>query len=173
MKTFLSIPLKLIFATVLTMAASCAGGKADNSDFPIIQNPPFIFGDVYYQDWVAGVKEGGSGTNVHITFSSFVEDVVIMDLYFRNKVVKAQNSPQNRNQYVGYFKNDAIPDLIMDIDPVKEAQNTPVMPFPFNLKDDEAVVSYLHKGEVKYAKVSNMRRKEMLAYPSTRPKGDN
>ena len=162
--------VKLIFLSLIVFsAANCAGGKDTGYSFD--QDPPFTLGAVFYQDWVAGVREGGSGTNVYINIESYMEDVVIMDVYFRNKKEKAQNSPQYFDQYTGYFKNESRPDVIMDSDPVKESQNTPPEPFPFRLKDDEAVLSYLHKDEVKYLKISNMERKPMLAYPSTNDKG--
>ena len=155
------------FVSVILFACySCAGGKDTGYSFE--QEPPFTLGAVYYQDWVAGVREGGSGTHVHITIDSYAEDVVILDIFFSNKKEKAQNSPQYIDQYVGYFKNEARPDIVMDGDPVKEAQNTPPEAFPFQLKNNEAVLSYLHKDEVKYVKISNMERKPMLAYPSAR-----
>ncbi len=154
---------------IVFSVASCAGGKDTGYSFD--QEPPFTLGAVFYQDWVAGVREGGSGTNVHINIESYMEDVVIMDVYFRNKKEKAQNSSRHFDQYVGYFKNKARPDIIMDIDPIKESQNTPPEPFPFQLEDDEAVLSFRHKDEVKYVKISNMERKPMLAYPSTNNKG--
>jgi len=149
--------------------SNCAGGKDTGYSFD--QEPPFTLGEVYYQDWVAGVREGGSGTNVYINIESYAEDVVIMDVYFRNKKEKAKNSAQYFDQYVGYFKNKARPDIIMDSDPVKESKNTPPESFPFQLEDDEAVLSYLHKDEVKYFKISKMERKPTIAYPSTNKKG--
>jgi hypothetical protein len=156
-------------AIILFGLSGCAGGKEMSYTFE--QIPPFTLGEVFYQDWVAGVKGGGSGTHVHITIDSYTDDVVIMDIYFGNRKTKAQNSPQYIDQYVGYFTNKARPDIIMDGDPVKESQNEPPEVIPFELEDNEAVLSYLHEGEVKYLKISNMERKPMLAYPSTNKKG--
>jgi len=156
-------------SVILFGLSSCAGGKDTGYSFD--QEPPFTLGSVYYQDWVAGVREGGSGTNIYITIDSYADDVVIMDIYFRNKKLKAQNSPQNLDQYVGYFKKQTKPDIIMDSDPVKESQNIPPESFPFQLEEDEAVLSYLHKEEVKFFKISKMEQKPMIAYPSTNSKG--
>ena len=167
-------PIKVItsifsLSVVLFSLSSCAGGKETGYNFD--QEPPFTLGVVYYQDWVAGVREGGSGTNVYITIDRYADDVVIMDIYFRNKKLKAQNSPQNRDQYVGYFKNQSRPDIIMDIDPVKESQNIPPEPFPFQLEEDEVVLSYLHKDEVKFLKISKIEQRPMIAYPGVNSKG--
>jgi hypothetical protein len=74
---------------------------------------------------------------------------------------------------VGYFRKDNGRDVIMDIDPVKEAANTPQTPFPFKLNDDEAVLSFLDGNFVRYTKISNIREEEMLAYPSVKPNNEN
>lgn len=155
------------------MFANCGGSKSGNGDYKLEKNPPFSVKDAYYQDWVAGIKEGGSGTNVYITLDDFTDDVVIEKIYFRDKVVKAQISPQNRKQYAGYFRNEQGKDIVMDIDPVKEAQNTPPETNPFKLEHNEAVIAYLHMDKVKYTRITDMRREEMIAYPSTRPKNEH
>ncbi len=152
--------------------AACGGAKPDDT-YKIEENPPFVLGDVFYQDWVAGVKDGGSGTNVHLTFQSFTDDVVIQEVFFRRKITKAQIAPEKRNKYIGYFRNDDRVDVVMNSDPIKEAQNKPPRKFPFELLENEVVVSYLQNDLVKFAKISNLRREEMLAYPSTKPKDDN
>ena len=157
----------------IILFANCGGSKTGDGTYTLEANPPFKIIDAYYQDWVAGIREGGSGTNVHISLGYFSEEVVVEKIYFRKKINEAHLSPQTRNQYVGYFKNDVQKDVIMDIDPVKEAHNTPQEPFPFDLKEDEAVIGYLHGTEMKYTKISDMRREKMLAYPSSRPVDDN
>lgn len=149
--------------------AGCAGGK--DAGYSFVQDPPFTLGTVYYQDWVAGVKEGGSGTNVHINVESYSDDVVFLNIYFGNKKAEAKNVPQGSDQFIGYFKNEGRPDIVMDGDPLKEAANIPPEPIPFQLKEDEAVLSYLVKDEVKYLKLSNMEEKPMIAYPSTNNNG--
>ncbi|PVW15104.1 hypothetical protein DDV96_06765 [Marixanthomonas spongiae] len=148
-------------------------GSSQTNSYKLTQNAPFSIDDVFYQDWVAGVKEGGSGTNVHITFKNMEEDVVIDSIFFRNKSEKAKNSPQAKKHYIGYFKNKTNRDIVMDSDPRKEAQNTPPEPFPFNLADNEAVVSYEQNGSTEYFKITDIRKKEMLAYPQSNTTSDN
>jgi len=163
MKVKNQVSKPLLIAILLLGIFSCAGGKDTIATFE--QEPPFTLGTVFYQDWVAGVQEAGSGTNVHVRIKSVTEEVEMLHIYFRNKIEKAQNSPQYVDQYVGYFKNKARPDVIMDGEPIKEAQNTPPESFPFRLADDEAVLSYELNNEVKYVKLSNMERRPMIAYP--------
>ncbi|AVI50648.1 hypothetical protein C5O00_05475 [Pukyongia salina] len=156
----------------MALFANCGGSKSGNTDVKLEQDPPFSVKDAYYQDWVAGIKEGGSGTNVYLALENFTDKVVIEKIYFRKKITKAQISPQIRNQYVGYFKNDD-KDMVMDIDPVKEAVNAPREPFPFSLEHNEAVIAYRNMDVLKYTLVRDMRREEMIAYPSTKPKNEH
>ncbi|MBZ0327799.1 MAG: hypothetical protein K8F54_09365 [Altibacter sp.] len=158
---------------ILFSFSNCGNAKMNNSQPTLVENPPFILGEVFYQDWVAGVKEGGSGTHVHITFTDLEAGVVVKDIYFRNKIIKAQNTPQHRNQYVASFMNETVTDIIMDADATKEAQNTPPVKSPFMLNDSDAVVSYVYHGKINYYKISNMERKPMLAYPQSNPNDKN
>ncbi len=158
---------------ILILLSNCGGGKTEKETYPLVQNPPFKIIDAYYQDWVAGIPEGGSGTNVYITLGDFTEEVVVEEIFFRKKVSNAELSPQTTNQYIGYFRKDQRDDITMDIDPVKEAQNTPRKSFPFVLKDNEAVIGYRKGNEMKYTKVTSLRMEELLAYPATKPKDDN
>lgn len=133
------------------------------------QNPPFTISEAYYQKWVAGVEEGGSGTNIHITFTEKDEDVVIQNIYFRNQVLEAKGNINQPNQFVAYYVNDTERDVIMDSDPMKEAQNTPTKLFPFELKANEAVVEYWFDGKKNYFKVSNIFQKDLIPYPQANP----
>ncbi len=151
--------------------SNCGSSRSNDIKYQLEQDPPFTIKGVYSQDWVAGIPEGGSGTNLYISLIDFTENVVIEDIYFRKKVIKAQNSPQYRNQYIGYFKNTNR-DVVMDSDPIKEAMNKPPKPFPFKLKENEAVISYLHKETIKYYKMTNIESKPKLAYPQLNPKID-
>ncbi|MCW5519980.1 hypothetical protein J1N09_09035 [Aureitalea sp. L0-47] len=159
---------------ILLLFASCGGGKTnDQEQIVLYPDPPFKVADVYSQKWVAGVPDGGSGTNVHFTLVEFSRDVTIDKVYFREQVTKAQISPQTRNQFAGYFRNNNRRDVIMDIDPVKEAKNTPKTPFPFKLNDNEAVLSFLDGNFVRYTKITDIREEEMLALPSVKPNNEN
>ena len=164
--------ITLCCVSVFLFSFSNCGSSQTNS-YTLTQDPPFSIDDVYYQKWVAGVQGGGSGINVHITFKDFREDVRIDSIYFRNKVEKAQNAPQQREQYVGYFKTETNRAINMDINPKEEAKNIPPTPFPFKLSENEAVVSYYKNGIIKYYKIKGIRQKQMLAYPQSKPRSDN
>ncbi len=169
MKYIKQITAFLGFAICLISFSNCAGGK--DSMYSLEQQPPFKIKSSYFQKWVAGVEQGGSGVNVYLTVMDISEELEIRNVYFKNKVAKAVNTPNDPDRFVAYFKSKTNRDVIMDSDPKKEAQNTPMGDFPFDLKENEAVLSYFHKGEEKYFKISDIEEKPLIAYPSTNPNG--
>lgn len=57
-------------------------------------------------------------------------------------------------------------ELVLDIDPKKEIKNElPEKTFPFELKENEAVISYLENGVTKFYKVKNMVKTKTDFYP--------
>lgn len=146
---------------------SCGSGKFTNNQIKFEKNPPFTVGTVYFQKWVSGLKDGNSGLEVHLVFTAINPKTTITDIYFRNEVLKPQNLLNNQNEYVAHLSNDNKKDIIMDIDSVKEAANTPSQKFPFDLKENEAVVSYFFEDRINYFKLSNVQEKEQIAYPQS------
>lgn len=159
------ITIILTMPILLFSLSNCGGAQSTNNMKEFVQNPPFKISEAYYQDWVAGVEEGGSGTNVHINFSEIDPDVVIQNIYFKNHTIEAKGNINDPNQYVGYFKKERKADVIMDADPMKEAQNTPSKVFPFELEANEAVVEYWFAGKKNYYKISNLSQKDIIPYP--------
>ncbi len=146
--------------------SNCEGSKSKTSQYQLIEAPPFKIMESYSQDWVAGVQEGGSGTNLFITLGEITETIVVQEFYFRGKMVKTQISPSIKDQYIGYFKNEIKTDIIMDSDPVKESKNTPPQKIPFQLKEQEAVIGFLLNGVKHYWKLTGIEIKPPIAYPS-------
>ncbi len=157
--------------TFLLVSFSNCGSSQQSKSISFEENPPFTISEIFSQDWVAGVKEGGSGTNVSITLSGMSDDVQMEGIYFRKKMINATQRPNAKSTYLGYFKNDSSRDIIMDENPVKESKNTPLGTFPFDLEQNEAVISYVMNGKTKYVRVTDIVEKPMIAYPSTNPNG--
>lgn len=155
---------------ILLFSLSNCGGMQNTNKKELVQNPPFKVIEAFYQNWVAGVQEGGSGTNIHIEINQKDEDVVIQNIYFRNNILEARGNVNEPNKYVGYLKNDSKRDVIMDSDPMKEAQNKPSGSFPFELEDNQAVVEYWYGGKKNYFKISNLSEKQMIPYPQANPR---
>lgn len=166
MRKLLTILGFIGFALGLT---GCAGAK----EYTFEQNPPFSIKEAYFQKWVAGIKEGGSGTNVSILLSDINEEVLIKDIFFGDKIAKANQSAQNVDLYTANFLNEKNRDLIMSGDTTQEAKNKVPQISPFSLSEKEAVISYSLKDETYYYKISNLDEKPLIAYPSSNPNGRN
>ncbi len=78
---------------------------------------------------------------------------------------------KNDNLFIGYFKNEQ-KDIIMDSNSTNEAKNIPPQKIPFQLAENEAVLSYIYKGIAYYFKVYNIAEKEVIAYPQSDPNND-
>lgn len=169
MKNLKTILTLIILPMVLLSFSNCGGAQDSSNKKQFEQNPPFKITEAYYQNWVAGIKDGGSGTNIHVGFSEKDKDVVIQHIYFRNQILEAKGNINEPNQFIGYLKNENQRDIVMDSDPMKEAENTPAKTFPFQLENDQAVVEYWFEGKKNYYKISNLAEKEMIPYPQANP----
>lgn len=139
------------------------------------QDAPMSFGDVYYQEWTAGVQGGGSGITLFIPVSS--SDIILEKVYFRGKVSKLEVKPSNANLYIGRFKTEINQpkDIILSSEPKDEYENTMPQkeaPFPFELSDNECVVSYTMDGKMKFFKITDIRKERAINYPSAQPEQD-
>ena len=94
-------------------------------------------------------------------------------VYFRGKAAKLEFS-QDIAQYVGRFKTavNQPKDIILSSDPKEEYANK-ISPkealILFDLEADECVISYKKENNIKYYKISNVKQKEPLNYPSAPP----
>ncbi len=169
MKNLKTLIALLVVPLFLFSFSNCGGTQEVQIKKTLTQNPPFKITEAYYQNWVAGVRDGGSGTNVHIAFSEMSPNVIIQNIYFRNQILEAKGNINEPSKYVGYLKNEPQRDVIMDVDPMKEAMNTPPKTFPFQLEDNQAVVEYWFGGKKNYYKISNLTQKDMIPYPQANP----
>ncbi|MGB0788499.1 MAG: hypothetical protein ACPG7E_07490 [Marinirhabdus sp.] len=160
--------LKISIIAIVVALGNCGPSK-QGAEIALQKNAPFTVTGAYFQEWVAGVREGGSGINVTVVLKETPPNVVLQSLYFRNKKSTLKAIAGYPLQYMAYFKNAPKPDIIMDGQAPKEAANTPPEPFPFNLRDNEAVVAYAVSGKLHFHKISPLAEKPMVAYPSARP----
>lgn len=146
------------------MFFNCASQKDQHSFSKTIELNSNDLEEVYYQSWVAGVQGGGSGLNIYI------KDVLVenpTEIYFRNKFVKLEHK---NGYYIARFKTDInqSKDYVMNVDAKDEYKNKlpEKITFPFDLKDNEAVVVVLKQGKREYIKIKNIFQKPVIAYPS-------
>ena len=161
--------LVLLISAIASIAiiTSCATFKRERESFVLTQNTPFTIKNSYYQNWVAGVKEGGSGLNIYITIDDILEGVILKEFYFQGNIFEVKSS--KNSVFVGYYKNETEKDFIMDSNSTKETANIPPKRFPFKLENNEVVLSYEYHNKMYYYKISNMEEKQIIAYPSRNP----
>lgn len=150
---------------LLLLQLSCCNKLAiqETTTFPV------KIKEVYYQNWVAGVRGGGSGTNFHIEFEQQLpKDITLNQLYFRGKKDAVQKNGETL--YVVAFHGTANlergEELSSDAPPSEVKKVVP----PISISDDEAVLEFTQNGKRKLYKIKNVTEKEMLAYPSARPR---
>lgn len=111
---------------------------------------PSEFKDAYFQKWNAGIKDGGSGIKIFIELND--ASIQLDSIYFRESVTKLFVYPNNKNLYVGKYRFNVTRSKI-----------------PFNLSNNDCVVSYIYKEETLYFKISNLTEEMPLNYPISHP----
>ena len=166
--------LKRLFTSSLLLLVMASFSQC--SSVPKLQNEaPMSFGEVYYQEWTAGVQGGGSGINLFIPVID--SDIILEKVFFRGEEAKLEVKPSNPKLYIGRFKTEINQpkDIILSSDPKEEYNNTipqKETSIPFNLEDNECVISYSIDGSTKYFKISNIRKEPAINYPSALPEQD-
>ncbi|PQJ68888.1 hypothetical protein [Polaribacter butkevichii] len=124
------------------------------------KQPPFsILSSTYYSALSNTTKDTFS--EIHIKYTS-KNNINFDSLYFRkNKIkLKIKDIKGNKYAYATFKKNNLLKDFTLDANPIKELENPiPISEqFPFNLKENEAVISYQHKGKTNYYKIKNVEK---------------
>ncbi|MCF6295171.1 MAG: hypothetical protein L3J25_05730 [Flavobacteriaceae bacterium] len=166
MKTIKQIlAITLLFVVVVSFSQCSSTQKLQ-------EKAPIMMGKVYCQSWIAGVEGGGSGLNIFILVTD--NSIVLDSVYFRGKAAKLELKQQDSMFYVGRFISglNIKKDIIMSNEPYAEYGNE--MPktsikIPFELKDDECVISYKEGKTTKYFKVDNIVEKDLIPYPNAPP----
>lgn len=145
----ITYPMKsLVYAAMLAAfgTAGCSSQKQFES------NPPFAVTHPTAQVIASGRESGGTATE--ISFRWTVDDpreVELDSLYFRGRALKPVLTDTETGVVVSArYPTPRLerPDLIMDADSLREVGNQPPAPlpgqktFPFDLKRDQAVLSY-------------------------------
>jgi hypothetical protein len=161
MKTFNNIILILVICGITVSFSNCQSSQK-------LKNPTSLkIGEVYYENWEAGVQDIGSGYTIFIPILNYPKNITLDSVYFKGN--KAKLEFKNNTVFVGRFKTttNKKQDIIMSNEPYAEyANKVPVLPekIPFELKDDECIVSYLVEEEIKYFKIEGIVRKAYILY---------
>lgn len=149
-----------IFALVFGLF-QCASAKFE-------QDPPFKVKGATFNHYVGGMP-GVSGTWVRINYETNTE-IKFDSIYFQGRKTVAQLQTNKSKTYVsGHFNTSTVrskKDLILHRDGKKEYGNKPpTAKIPFELKENEAIISYSENGKTKYFKVENIKQTATDVYP--------
>ena len=126
--------------------------------------------EVYFQKWIGGQEQTGSGTDFHIQFETTLpKDVELKKVYFQNN--EANFEEQDKTTFVAHLKFKPKSDIVLDSDPKKEYGNKApeVKNKNLNLQPDEAILEFVKNKKVVKIKIQKIKEKEIVAYPSNRP----
>lgn len=101
-------------------------------------------------------------TTLRITINN--KDIQLDSVYFRNQKAPLKRVDSVENPlFIGGFTTSKTPhDLILHADPKEEFGNKPpvtVSKLPFEIKENEAVVSYFFKDKINYYKILEVKEK--------------
>ena len=138
----------IIIATIII--SSCGGHK--NASFE--KEGTLTFKEATYSKWVAGIKGGGAGYNIKLLLDPVYADIKLDSIYFRE--FKASLVSNEAGLYNGFIDNGQNREVLTPVygerPKVTENPSQKNLQTLFELTGDEAVVSYLEKGNTKYYK---------------------
>ena len=146
--------MKGFLGLAIVFCLSFCASKAQNA-----KAFPQEFKSVYYQKWIGGQALTGSGTNFFIEFKKpLSKEIKPQKIYFQNQEAVCQQL------------NDTIVAAYFYQKPIKEGEITPKQKIKYTLLSSEAVIEYALKGKNLFFKIVTIEEKELIAYPSTRPR---
>ncbi|WP_299121146.1 hypothetical protein [uncultured Winogradskyella sp.] len=156
MKLLKSACYAIVFAGIFATTLQCASPKEVTTTFE--KPTSFKVKSVYFQEWYAGIKVGGTGVNVFVPVVNKRSDITIDSVYFKN--LKGKLVVKD-DKYFAILKNDS---------PYYTFRGTQKSDdYPFTLNNNECAIRYIENGETKYLKVVNVREMEGTYYENGPP----
>ena len=129
--------------------------------------PPIKITGATFNNWVGG-QPGVSGIRVIVGYEK-QGDIEFQKIYFAKKIGRIETYQRKGKTFlVGHIDTSSREkeEMIMDRDSENEIKNKlPEPKFPFELKENEAVISYLKNGKTKFFKVKNIKQTKTDFYP--------
>jgi len=159
--------IKILSILFLLLGFSQCGGST------LVKKSTLKVEKAFYNKWFGG-QPGVRGTKVEIHLKD-ASEVIFIALYFQGKRTKVEVSQMEKfTRIIAHFstlkrKNR---NLILDADITKELENTlpSLEEFPFQLKENEAILSYKKEGKTLYFKIENIKKLQSISFPSMNKK---
>ena len=163
-KTIKKTALIILLSFIMTGFSQCSSTKKLQS------KAPTEITEIYYQRWASGVRDGGAGVDLFISTTS--KNVQLDSVYFRGRISSLELQTETANLYKARFVITKEKfDIIMSNDSLAEYGNKlpdENKPFPFDLKDQECVISYKDGKKTKYFKIEGIKEGEVKHFPMGR-----
>lgn len=167
--------LNIFTYAFLIIISGCTSqkNKSKTSLQDVVSKLPFPTEEIYFQKWIGGQERTGGGTNFYIKFKkTFPANILLKKVYFREK--EAAFKKRDTSIYYAYFYDKPTnPDLILEEDTASKElniKNQGIKKVKYNLKENEAILEFEKNSKLQYFKISNITEKELLAYPSAKPR---
>ena len=165
----------LIFTMCLFLVLTSCASKKELST-----SPSFQIEGATVQKWLAGMQKGASGYMLSIPVYGMDNDIVLDQVFYKGQVssLTIETAADHVTATAKFY--DAIhltKDINMSEDSKDEFGNKPPSSiksnkdFPFELQENEAVLSYIEENQLKYVKVTNIKEKSPKTMPTA--KGTN
>ncbi len=142
MKLLKKATYAIVFTLVCVSTFQCTSQKTVAAAATFEEQAPFKVKPVYFQEWYAGIKVGGTGLNIFVPVVNKANDVVIDSIYFRSLKGKLT---ETGGRYSALLRNKTENYTFKTSDSSSD--------YPFTLEDDECAISYIVNGETKYFKI--------------------
>jgi len=130
----------------------------------LTENIPFKITGATYHNWVGG-QPGVSGTNLIIGVEND-GNITFKKIYFQNKIVDASITNRKGKKYVlGNISTSNRENLIVVKEGSVKKTKTAQESIPFDLKINEAIISYVSGTKTYYYKVSKIKKTDTIYYP--------
>lgn len=159
--------LKILAILITTILLS----KCGSTKFE--ENPPFTITSAVYNNWTGGVP-GNRGTTVNISYTALYP-IKFDSIFFLKKTALLESSKTKDKKFItANFRTLEKTDMTLAENSSEEINNTVLVveKFRYDLKQNEAIISYIVKGKAKYFKVKSIKKGKSIFYPST-PKDIN
>lgn len=158
--------MKLVFSFLILAIISCSSKKEISTQLP------YEIEFVYFQKWIGGQEQTGIGINFYIQFKNpLPENTTLAKLYFQGK--EGFFDKEDETHYTArFYSKPQNQELIMDGDSTNEYGNkAPEITQPrFELQLNEAILEFHNGNQIQHYKIVDIKEKELLAYPSSRPR---
>jgi hypothetical protein len=161
--------MKYMVSALLILSLGLSGCSSQKK---LTEEAPFVIKDAICQTWVGGREESGKGMEVKFYLEGLSGAEVVLDqLFFRGRVSDIALSTTEEGTTATCTFTEHSKDISMHSDPTREVGNQPPrmkteaeMNFPFELEQDEAVISYMEGDRMRYFKITGMVEKPGKVY---------